>query len=415
MKRLHLGAVHDVFAQAVYSLRENLLRTLLSILGISVGIAAVMLVSGVTDGARRYIFSELESYGLETLWVSRKWEVENPFKSLRSGSGIENSDLKSFHSCCPSVKQVTPGVYSQPPQQSIYGEGNFTAANLEGVGVNYLSINRDQLHLGRGFRLEDMQRRQPIAIIGKAVSDALFGPHANPIQKTIRWGEVRLTVVGVLEEKKRNFLSRFGIDTYDINKRVLIPYTLYQQQLGTKDIFTLQAEAIDRASTQKALDEIMTTLGRLHDGHYEYTGASMDRWVDTANDVLRTINSIGLLGAAMSLLVGALGIMNIMGTSVVERTREIGIRKALGARPVDILFQFLMEAMMVSLFGGLIGLLLGISASYGLGLFAGYDFSPSWITALVSVAVSLLVGVISGIYPARRAAAMRPVEALRFE
>jgi putative ABC transport system permease protein len=415
MKKLHLGTLNDIFTQAIYSLRENKLRTFLSILGIAVGIGAVMLVGGVTDGVKRYIFSELKTYGLETLWVYRNWREDNPFKLSRPGSGIENNDLKTFRSCCPSVKQVSPVVYTRPPQKTLYAQGKYETVNMEGVGVNYLSINRDILSMGRGFRLEDMQRRQPIAIIGKQVSDALFGPHVNPIQKTIRWGDIRLTVVGLLEEKNRSLLNKFGIDNYEINKRVLIPYTLYQQQLGTKDIFTLQAEAIDLASTQKALDELINSLKRLHGGHYEYIGDSMDRWIDTANDVLRTISSIGLLGAAMSLLVGGLGIMNIMGTSVVERTREIGIRKALGARQADILFQFLIEAMVVSLIGGLIGLLLGIMGSYGIGLFAGYDFMAPWTTALVAIVVSLLVGIISGFYPARRAAALKPVDALRYE
>ncbi|HEC17723.1 MAG TPA: FtsX-like permease family protein [Gammaproteobacteria bacterium] len=415
MTTFHVSIFRDVLLQAISSLKENKLRTVLSVMGITIGICAVMVVGTVSQGVKKYIYKELDTYGLETLWVYRKWEDENPFRSVREGSGIDNEDLKYMHSCCPSVKQVTPVVYSDADSVPMRSKGTFVNTNLEGVGVNYLDINNDQLILGRGFRLEDIQRRKPVAIIGSKIRDELFGAHTNPIKKILRWGEVRLTVIGVLEYKDRNILSQLGADNYDVNKRVLIPYTLYQQQLGTKDVHTLQAEAASVKDTRKALGELTDLLKRRHNYHYEYVTESMDTWIETAEDLLRKISLVGLVAALISLLVGGMGIMNIMSTSVVERTREIGIRKALGAYRRDILLQFLLEATVVSVIGGLLGMILGIFAGFGISYFSGYDLGVSWSTAFVAVLVSIVVGVLSGYYPAYRAASLKPVDALRYE
>jgi len=411
----HVSIFHDIFLQAIASLKENRLRTVLSILGITIGICAVMVVGTVSQGVKKFIYQELDTYGLETLWVYRKWENENPFRSIREGSGINNDDLKFMRSCCASVKRVSPVVYSNDNFVSMRSKGSFSKVNLEGVGVHYIDINNDVLMLGRDFRLEDIQRRKPIAIIGTKVRDELFGKHSNPLRKIIRWGDVRLTIVGMLEFKSRDILSQLGTDDYDVNKRVLIPYTLYQQQLGSKDIQTLQAEAVSVEKTEKALKELTGLLSRRHNYHFEYATESMEGWISTAEDLLRKISFIGLAAALISLFVGGMGIMNIMSTSVVERTREIGIRKALGAYRRDILLQFLLEATVVSVIGGVFGMVLGIFLGFGISYASGYDLGVSWSTAFLAVLVSIVVGMISGYYPAYRAASLKPVDALRYE
>lgn len=240
---------HDVFIQALFSLRENKLRTVLSILGITIGIGAVMVVGTVSQGVKKYVYQELDTYGLETLWIYRKWEDDNPDRKVREGSGIDNDDLKVMRSCCSAVKRVTPVVFSDADNVPMRSKGNFTNTNLEGVGVHYIDINNDKLSLGRDFRKDDIQRRKPVAIIGTKVRDELFGAHTNPIKKILRWKDVRLTIVGVLGFKDRSILSQLGTDDYDVNKRVLIPYTLYQQQLGSKDMHTLQVEATSMSVT----------------------------------------------------------------------------------------------------------------------------------------------------------------------
>jgi putative ABC transport system permease protein len=415
MTVMHVGIMHDVFIQALFALKENKLRTVLSILGIAIGISAVMVVGTVSLGVKSYVFAELKSYGLETLWVYRKRDQSNPYRNEREGTGIDNEDLKLFPDCCPAVKRISPVVYSFPPQKQMRAKGRFVRVNLEGVGVNYLAINRDSIFAGRGFRQDDMLRRLPVAIIGTKVRDKLFGQYTNPVGREFRWGEQRLTVIGVLDNKSRDLLTQLGADYYDANSRVLIPYTVYQQQLNSKDVGTIQAEAMALNVTKKALGEITHVLQRRHDNRYVYTTESMDAWIDTAHNILRNISLIGLLGASISLLVGGMGIMNIMTTSVVERTREIGIRKALGARRRDILFQFLMEATVVSVIGGALGLLLGSIVALVIGYAIGYPLGISWLTAIIALLVSISVGLMSGFYPAHRAAKLKPVDALRYE
>lgn len=414
MSALHVSIFHDVFLQAISSLKENRMRTVLSILGITIGICAVMVVGTVSQGVKKYVYQELDTYGLETLWIYRKWEDENPFRSVREGSGIDNDDLKYMRSCCASVKKVTPVVYSDD-DVSMRSKGKFSNVNLEGVGIHYVDINNDKVMQGRDLRLEDIQRRKPVAIIGTKIRDELFGEHSNPLKKVLRWGDVRLTIIGVLENKNRDILSQLGTDDYDVNKRVLIPYTLYQQQLGSKDIHTLQAEATSVDETKKALKELTNLLNHRHNSRFEYAAESMEGWIDTAEDLLRNISFVGLIAALISLLVGGMGIMNIMSTSVVERTREIGVRKALGAYRRDILVQFLLEATVVSVIGGILGMILGIFAGFGISFLSGYDLGVSWSSAFMAVLVSVAVGMVSGYYPAYRAASLKPVDALRYE
>ena len=414
MNTLHANILHDVFLQAISSLKENRLRTLLSILGITIGICAVMVVGTVSQGVKKYVYQELDTYGLETLWIYRKWEDQNPFRSIREGSGIDNDDLKYMGSCCPSVTKVSPVVYINDPV-TMRSKGNYSKVNLEGVGIHYVDINNDSILQGRDLRLEDVQRRKPVAIIGATIRDELFGENSNPLGQVLRWGDVRLSVVGMLEVKDRSILSQLGTDDYDVNKRVLIPYTLYQQQLGSKDIYTLQAEATSVSATKEALKELTELLNRQHNYRFEYATESMDGWISTANDLLRNISFVGLIAALISLLVGGMGIMNIMSTSVVERTREIGIRKALGAYRRDILVQFLLEATVVSVIGGILGTILGICAGFGISYLSGYDLGVSWSSAILAVLVSVAVGMISGYYPAYRAANLKPVDALRYE
>ena len=412
----HPGILRDVFIQAFYSLTDNKLRTILSILGIAIGIAAVMTVGSVTQSARKFIFAELQTYGLKTIWIYRNWKDANENKVVRQGSGIDNEDFKIIQNgCCSAVLRVTPVVYSAKYTVKVHNGSDYYEAPIEGVGLEYLDINNDHIFTGRNFSKNDVEYRKEVAIIGSKAAKALFGKNGRYINNSFRLYNKKFTVIGVLEDKSRDILKQLGADNYDINGRVLIPYTVYQSILGSKDIHTLQAESVSMDKTTEAMTQLEELFHRTHSDRYEYSKESMDGWIERAKVLLRNISLIGLLIASISLLVGGMGIMNIMSTSVIERTREIGVRKAIGAQNRDIMFQFLMEAMYVSTIGGMIGLLLGLIGVYITSFVSGYALEPSWSMAIVALLVSMGVGIVSGFYPAYRAARMRPVDALRFE
>lgn len=418
--RAKVGLLTDVLQQALAALRDNRLRTMLSILGIAVGIAAVMAVGSVAKGGHYLIFSELETFGLKSVWVYKNDEEKDPRRAVRKGTGIDNDDYFAVLSgCCPAVLRVTPLVYGEFANSGrlVVRSGNrYSNGRIEGVGADFTYINNDSLTKGRAFRTEDESRRRRVAIIGTRVQEDLFGLHQNSIGKEIRIGSEPYTVIGLLTPKSRDFLASIGSSGgQDANNRVLIPYSTYQQILGKKEIFVLQAEAVSLQSADAAAQQIKALLERRHRGQYSYKSETMAKYIGTAGNILKAVTLIGIIAASVSLLVGGLGIMNIMSTSVLERTREIGLRKALGARKNDILIQFLLEATLISSLGGSLGLILGAVTGHTLAWATGFPLSPSWGTVLVALAVSIGVGMLSGYYPAHRAAQLKPVEALRYE
>lgn len=363
------------------------------------------------------MFSELETFGLKSVWVFRDRQDKDPHSAVRKGTGIDNDDYAAVRAgCCPAVGRVSPVVYDFGKRQLVRAGNRYSNASVEGVGSEYTVITNDTLALGRSFRIQDEERRRPVAIIGPQPHADLFGAAQNPLGREIRIGQQKYTVVAVLKAKSRSFLASIGsAGGQDANNRILIPYTLYQQQLGKKESNWLQAEAVSQDQASAAVSQIIDTLKRRHGDRYAYKGEMVAQYIDTADRILQGVALIGVVAASVSLLVGGLGIMNIMSTSVLERTREIGLRKAIGARRRDILLQFLAEAVFISTLGGMLGLMVGALASYGLALATDFPLAPSWFMVVIALIVSVGVGVLSGYYPARRAARMRPVVALRYE
>lgn len=415
---LGLHFIWDSLGEALWALRDNRLRTVLSIMGISVGIAAVMAVGTVSKGGHFLIFRELETFGLKSFWIFRAPEEKDPHRAIRKGTGIETIDYHAVEAgCCPQVRRISPVVMEWARQPIVRVGNQYSNVPVSGIGFEFLDINNDLLTLGRPFEKEDEIKSRPVAILGPTVQADLFGAHENPIGKEILIGENKYTVVGLLKAKSRDFLASIGsAGGQDANNRILIPFTAYQQQLGThNDINYFQGETMGLEVTDLAVSEVINILQRNHNSKYSYKSETMAQYIVTSNRILQGVSLIGVIAASVSLLVGGMGIMNIMSTSVLERTREIGLRKAVGARRRDILIQFLMEATLISTIGGLLGLTLGAVASYGLALWTGFPLTPSWFMVGVALVVSVGVGIISGYYPARRAASLRPVEALRYE
>lgn len=408
--------IFDRIIQAFYALRDNRLRSVLSIVGIAVGIAAVMAVGTVSKGGSYLVFSELETFGLNSVWVFRDRRDKDPHRLVRQGSGLDNYDLIALRGCCDAVEQISPVIMPHRARMIIQTSNRYSNAQLYGVNADYLEINNDYVSQGRGFREHDIRRNRAVALVGPTAVKDLFGEYVDPVGQEIRIGLRRFTVIGVLEEKSRDFLASIGsAGGQDANNRILIPYGLFQQMRGDKSINFLHLKAVSLDDAPRASEQVIGFLERRNGKNYKYTSQTMSTYIKTAQRILDGVAMIGVVAASISLFVGGLGIMNIMSTSVLERTREIGLRKAIGASKNDILFQFLMEAIIISTIGGLIGLSLGTLVSIGLAGFTGFPLTPSLWVIGIALVVSVVVGIASGYLPARRASRLHPVEALRYE
>ena len=412
-----MNYLSDIAKQAFASLRDNRLRTLLSIAGIAIGITAVIAIGTVSRGGRFVIFSELETFGLKSLWVARNYQDHDPHRSIRHGTGIDNGDYQAISAeCCPSVLHLTPIITDMRLKLPVQLGNRYAQASVLGVDTHYFVINNDSFQRGRGLRPENSTRRHHVAVIGPDIERDLFGEGQDAVGQDIRIGQEKFFIIGVLRGKDRGFLASIGSSGGEsANNRVLIPYLTFQQMIGKKQIDYLQADAVSLEQADAAVNQIMRILKRRNRDQFVYRGETMAQYIETANRILRGVSLIGVIAASISLLVGGMGIMNIMSTSVLERTREIGLRKAVGATQSDVLLQFLMEAVLISLLGGILGLVLAIIVSYGLVLATGFPLAPSWITIVIALCVSIAVGLISGFYPAYRASSLRPVVALRYE
>lgn len=412
----------DTLIEAALSMRDYRLRTMLSVLGIAIGIAAVILIGTVSKGGRYFIFNELQTFGLRSVWVFRDQKITDPRRAQIEGSGILVEDFHALAAniCCNGLQRITPVLYGSRDNDgnrllARHGD-RYTTPKLEGVGVSYLDINNDQLSAGRGFKDQDIERKSAVAIIGSQIRTDLFGDSTSAIGKEIRLGDRRMEVIGILDAKDRSFLASIGSGGgQDVNSRILVPYTYAQQITGRTDLDVLQGEAAEGTDPQQVVTQLVDVIHRRHGGRIDYKGESMARYEATADRILMGVSMIGLVAAAVSLLVAGLGILNIMSTSVLERTREIGIRKAVGGSENAIRLQFLLEAALISGYGGIAGLVLGYIASAIIAAASGFPLLPSVATIVIAFLVSIVVGVLSGLVPAHRASRLQPVQALRYE
>jgi ABC-type antimicrobial peptide transport system permease subunit len=406
----------ELLREALLALSSNRLRSALSVTGIAIGIAAVMTVSAVSSGGRVFVIKELETFGLRSVWVYRDYADKDPHRRVRRGSGIDEQDLGVLDGpCCPAVSRFSPVVLGKG--RPVVQAGNrYSNAVVKGVGTHFSAINNDRLRLGRGLRTDDVRGRRPVALIGETVARDLFPGAINPVGRSLRIDGRKHRVVAVLGYKSRDLLASIGSEGgEDANNRILIPYTLAQQRNGNREISYLQAEARSLAGAERAVSQIKGVLQRRHRGAYRYEKVTLASYLETVDRILAGIAAMGVVAASTSLLVGAIGVAGIMSTAVIERTREIGVRMALGARRRHIMTQFLAEAVLISLSGGLLGLIVGLAAGGLMDLAVGFSLVPTAGGILVGLMVSVLVGLASGYFPARRAARLRPVQALSHE
>lgn len=401
------------FKVALRALSRNKMRSILTMLGIIIGVGAVIAMVGIGQGASASIQAQIANLGNNMLFV---WSGSTNTGGIRGGSGSNNTlmpeDVEAIEAECPSVRAASPGVRANG--QLVFGNQNWAASSgIMGVNEKFPDIRAWPVASGEFFTENDVRTATRVCVLGKTVADNLF-VGTDPIGQTLRIRNLPFRVIGVLSSKGQ---SQFGQDQDDT---VIIPYTAAQKKLLTiQHVHQGMISAISPVATASAEREITALLRQRHrlgsNQENDFTIRNLTDVADAADQSSRIMTNLLASIAGVSLLVGGIGIMNIMLVSVTERTREIGIRMAIGARSRVIRRQFLIEAITLSLVGGIIGVLLGVGASVTISKTLNWPSLVSPVSIAVSVVFSVLVGVMFGYYPARKAAALDPIEALRYE
>ena len=403
--------LNESIKMALDGMVSNKLRTFLTLLGIIIGVGAVIAMVSLGFGVKESIKDNISKLGSNLLMVSAGGRTATGAR-LAAGEGahLTFDDMLAIEKQVDGISGISASVNSS--YQLVAGNQNWTS-RVEGTTPSNFAIQNYELDEGRLFTERDMNSRARVAVIGKTVADNLF-PGDDPVGQIMRIKKAPFQVIGVLKPKGSSGMGQDQDDT------VIIPLTTAQNRMmGITHVqrITVQAENENVINdVQAEVEQVLRTRHKIKDGDYDdFTISNMAAIMDT---MMATANSITLLLgciAAISLLVGGIGIMNIMLVSVTERTREIGIRKALGATYNNILLQFLIEAMVIGVVGGFLGVVIGVIASYGISSFAGWNTVISWWAIVVAVVFSVGIGLFFGIYPARKAALLDPIDALRYE
>lgn len=393
------------------SIRANGLRSVLTMLGIIIGVAAVIAMVAIGEGTSSSVASQINGLGSNLLIVS-PGQAKQGRISLGAGSlnSLTLADAEAIKQK-ETVSGVAPSVNGRG---QIVWESNNYSTSLEGTTADFPQVRNVQVQEGRFFTHFEVKQQYNVAVVGTSVVSNLFADKGvNPVGQTIQINKIPFTVIGVLKSQGSS-----GMTNND--DRVLIPITTAMSRLtGGKNVGVIYVSAVSSDAMEQAQLDIQSAIRA---NHHLKPQAANDFQITSQSDILSTAQEVSssmtalLSGiAAISLIVGGIGVMNIMLVSVTERTREIGIRKAIGAKRGDILRQFLIEAVTLSLIGGGIGIVLGIAAALFVSKFAGMATSISLSPILYAFLTSSLVGVVFGVYPARKAAQLKPIDALRYE
>jgi len=408
----------NLFKIAIRAIAANKMRSFLTALGIIIGIAAVITMLAIGQGSKASIKANIAEMGSNMIMISPGADMRGGVRQDASSmETLKQADYQSIKEDCNYISAISPTVNSSG--QWIYGNNN-TQSSIYGVNQDYLSIRQLKVADGEMFTDTDIKAAAKVCILGQTVVDYLFPDGSDPIGKVVRFNSIPFRVVGVLQKKGYNSM---GMDQDDL---VLAPYTTVMKRiLAQTYLGGIVCSAITEEASQPAQDQISEILRRNHKlkDATETTEADEDDFnIRSKEEISSMMNSTMstitiLLGsvAGISLLVGGIGIMNIMYVSVTERTREIGLRMSVGARGIDILNQFLIEAILLSVTGGIIGVILGVSLSLSLNAFLHIATQIEPWSIIMSFAVCTFTGVFFGWYPAKKAARLDPIEAIRYE
>jgi putative ABC transport system permease protein len=402
----------NLFKIALRALANNKLRAFLTMLGIIIGVASVIAMLAIGQGSKRSIQQQISEMGSNMIMI-------HPGAEMRGGvrqdpSAMQTLKLENYEKLseeCTYLSGISPNVSSSG--QLVAGSNNYPSS-VSGVSIDYLNIRQLSVEQGEMFSENDIRTAAKVCVIGKTIVDNLFPDGSDPIGKVIRCNQIPMRVVGVLKSKGYNSM---GQDQDDV---VLAPYTTVMKRLLAQTYLGgIFASVLTEDMTEEAVEEITSILRREHklkatddDDFTIRTQQELSSMLNTTTDLMTTLLACI---AGISLVVGGIGIMNIMYVSVTERTREIGLRMSVGARGVDILSQFLIEAILISITGGVIGVIIGCGASFMIKSIAHWPvFIQPW-SVLLSFAVCTITGVFFGWYPAKKAADLDPIDAIRYE
>lgn len=403
----------NLFKIAMRAIAANKLRSFLTMLGIIIGVASVIAMMAIGQGSKKSIQANIAEMGSNMIMI-RPGQDKGPGGAQQDASDMQTLKLKDYEALKEQAKYlsaISPSVNSSG--QFINGNNN-TPSTIYGISPDYMQIRQQKVKDGEMFTDEEVRSSAKVCVIGKTVADNLFTNGEDPVGKVIRFNKIPFRVVGVLESKGYN---SFGMDQDDV---VLAPYTTVMKRiLSVTYLQGINASAVTEDMTDLAIEDITSILRENHklkaSDEDNFTIRSQQEMAEMMNSTSDTMTVLLLVVACISLVVGGIGIMNIMYVSVTERTKEIGLRMSVGARGIDILNQFLIESVLLSVTGGLIGVIVGIGAAVGINVFAHWSIQIQPWSVLLSFAVCSATGIFFGWYPAKKAASLDPIEAIRYE
>lgn len=396
---------------ALKALDNNKLRCFLTMLGIIIGVASVITMLAIGQGSKNSIKAQISEMGSNMIMI-------HPGNMQRGGVRQSADDMQTLEVSDYEALQTLPGIAAISPSvnsggQLVNGNNNYPST-VYGITPDFLEVRKFKVEDGTMFTGHDIKSAAKVCILGKTVVENLFPDGDDPVGRVIRFGKIPLTVIGVLESKGTNSM---GQDQDDV---VLAPYTTVMKRILAIDyIQGIFASAVDESRTDETIDaitDLLRTRHKIKDGEdNDFEIRSQQELSEMMNSTSDMMTVLLACIAGISLLVGGIGIMNIMYVSVTERTREIGLRMSIGARGIDILSQFLIEAVIISVSGGVIGIVIGVVASWLVNVIAHWPVAIQPYSVVLSFAVCTVTGIFFGWYPAKKAASLDPIEAIRYE